>query len=214
MVSVATGERFIARLTRLKAELEKLGEKILSWENVLPEGSPSHAESPYEFKLHAIREAWTWARAEQILWMDSSVVPVAKLARIWDLISAQGYWISRNYDYVNGMFTADSAYPALGVTVEENWKIPHVVAGAWGINLTHKTGKAILAMMTEFARAGVFRGPWQGGSADPRVIGHRHDQTALSVAAWELGLTLTEMPSPYAEDSGDTAGTILVARRG
>jgi hypothetical protein len=185
----------------------------------MPPGSPSHRDVPYAFKAHAIKQALDRG-ADLILWADSSILPIRSLEPLWQRIEAEGYWISRN-GWKNSEWTADSAYPLLGVTREENDQIPHVVATSFGLNLRHETGRRMFERYLELANNGAFRGPWTNGpqSVDGRrgpcgpasTRGHRHDQTALSVIAWREGCVLTDPPSVFAYRGGETEQTILVA---
>ena len=43
------------------------------------------------------------------------------------------------------------------------------------------------------------------------VLGHRHDQTALSVIAWRLGCVLDAPPDTFAYKGGENEKTILIA---
>lgn len=92
---------------------------------------------------------------------------------------------------------------------EQNRQIPHVVATVFGVSTAHPQGAALLAEYFRLAsETRAFCGPWQN-SAAPRergrnnqrtsglcgpswVHGHRHDQTALSVIAWRLGVELDD----------------------
>ena len=57
--------------------------------------------------------------------------------------------------------------------------------------------------------------PWRNTPETPcgdaGVLGHRHDQTALSVIAWQQGLKLTNPPEIFAYKGCETAETILIA---
>ena len=46
----------------------------------------------------------------------------------------------------------------------------------------------------------------------PDVLGHRHDQTALSVIAWRLGVQLTNCPRWFSYAGGETEETCLIAK--
>ncbi len=98
---------------------------------------------------------------------------------------------------------------------EHNREIPHTMGGFFGVSLTHEKGRELFAEYYRLASAtNAFCGPWANdnycieppdisrwtpgerispcGPSDVR--GHRHDQTALSVIAWRLGLKLTDCP--------------------
>lgn len=186
---------------------------MLAWTDSLPDGSPSHADIPYAFKAFALKDAAECGNP-LLLWADASILPVASLGPLFDRIYEQGYWISRN-GWMNSEWTADSAYSDLGVSREDNATTQHVVATTFGLNFYHPTGRAILDEYVRLAKTRAFCGPWRNCPETPcgsaGVLGHRHDQTALSVIAWRLGLELTEPPNIFAYKGGETQETILLA---
>lgn len=112
-----------------------------------------------------------------------------------------------------------------------NRKIPHVVGGFFGLSMKHEIGRAFLAELYRLAsETRAFCGPWSNWNHEynedtnafvgaewkgqhtypcgpPDVRGHRHDQSAMSVIAWRLGMVLTDCPQYLiygkAEDSVD-----------
>lgn len=222
IVNVATGRHYGRGQRRLSAACNR--HAMAMWRDELPAGCPSHAEVPYAFKAFALASAA--ARGHKLLlWCDASILPIAPLEPLFDRIERDGYWISRN-GWSNGEWTADSAYPDLGVSREENWKIQHVIATAWGVSVRHPIGYLVLAEYLRLAKTRAFCGPWRNRNhpdsaklppeqsapcGPPEVRGHRHDQTALSVIAWKLSLSLTDPPNVLAYKGGETDKTILVA---
>lgn len=214
VVNVATGH-YVKGQRRLKKALDGLdGHMVMrSWTDCLPVGSPPHVEVPYAFKAFALQEASNNGNS-LLLWADSSILPISSIGPLFDRIYSDGYWISKN-GWLNSEWTADSAYPDLGVTREENETVPHVVATTFGVNTHHPKGEELLNEYVRLAKTKAFCGPWANVRATPcgdkRVFGHRHDQTALSVIAWRLGLQLTDPPDVFAYKGGETANTILLA---
>ena len=210
VVNVAT-DRFVIGQRRLQSLLN--GCDFIGWADTMPPGCPPHRDIPYAFKAHAIAEAR--ARGyDLVLWADACIVPVPDLTPLWERIERTGYWISNN-GWLNGEWCCDEALPPLGITREESFQQKHVVATAFGLNLRHTIGQQVADEYMRFAKNGAFRGPWNNqlcrASADPRVKGHRHDQTALSVIAHRLGLELTNPPDVFAYRGGETDATLLVA---
>lgn len=203
VICVATG-RYVTGQNRLGDHLVGSGVSFLRYQNTMPPGCPEHSEVPYAFKAYSLRDAIK-ANYTKILWCDACIVP-RNLGPLWDLISKQGYWFSKN-GYQNFEWTAQSAYPALGVTPEENKQIPHVVATAFGIDATHPKGKEFAEEYFRLANNGAFCGPWTGGIG----VQHRHDQTAASVIAHRLGMQLTDPPKWFAYKGGETEDTCLIA---
>lgn len=221
VVNVATGP-YVRGQQRLKASLPR-GCDLVAWTDTMPPGSPSHLDVPYTFKAYAIKAAIERGYST-VLWADACILPVGSLLwKLWDKIESEGVWISRN-GWSNAQWTADSAYADLGVTREENEKIEHVVATAFGLNVTHPTGKAIFKEYLRLAQTLAFCGPWWNRNAPeyadragavtcgpPSTLGHRHDQTALSVIAWRAGVELTSPPQWFAYRGGESEQTALVA---
>lgn len=212
VVNVATGDHYVKGQKRLTQALGS-GATMLAWTNMLPVGSPSHSEVPYAFKAFALQDAA--ARGNSLLlWADASILPVGPLGPLFDRIHDDGYWISRN-GWTNSEWTADSAYADLGISRADNAKIPHVVATAFGINVQHTKGRAILAEYVRLAKTRAFCGPWRNcpetPCGGPGVLGHRHDQSSLSVIAWKLGCVLSEPPEVFAYKGGEIDSTVLLA---
>jgi len=216
VVNVATG-RFVIGQDRLASLLTV---PLVKWSDHLPPASPAHNDVPYAFKAWALYEASK--QYTTLLWADACIVP-RDLTPLFERIERDGYWMSRN-GWVNAEWTADSAYSDLGVTREENSRIPHVVATAFGISLQHFKGAAFLAEYLRLAQTNAFCGPWwnsnrseyhgwaaAGPCGGETVKGHRHDQTAASVIAWKLGFELTNPPDWFAYKGGETENTVLIA---
>lgn len=236
VLTVATGARYVKGQHRLTASMNSMGQFCVKWDNALPPGCPPHRERPYAFKSYAIQ--WAMSRGfTRIMWCDASIVPIRPLAPIWEHAAEHGAWLSNN-GFTNYEWTADSAYPDLfpeyfvpgaepAVAREVNKLIKHVVGGVIAIDLNRPNG---VLFAEEYVRLGTqtkaFCGPWsnimhtdaQGGGGDyfgacgpADVRGHRHDQTALSVIAWRLGIPLTDPPKYFCYRGGESHETILVA---
>ena len=226
VVNVAVGGRFAAGQARMRG-LNWNADNLMFW-NTIPEGSPSHQEMPFAFKAFAMMSAAgrapsratsmmsAWACGGTLLWADSCIVPHQELTPLWEQIERDGYWISNN-GFSNAEWTVPETLPLLGVTAEENEKIPHVVATTFGISIDHIVGRTILNEYLRLAMNGSFSGPvrilpgTRSTRGDNAVSGHRHDQTALSVIAWELGCKTTNPPAYFAYRGGETDQTFLVA---
>lgn len=141
--------------------------------------------------------------------------PIRSLEPIWQRIERDGYWVSSSGNWSNWQWTAESAYPLLGITEEENKSIAHVASGAFGMDLRTEIGRNILSEFYRLAQNGSFHGPWRNYEGEAHssreVEGHRHDQTALSVIAHRLGCVLTKFPDPMAYAGCEDERTILVA---
>ncbi|HTF64552.1 MAG TPA: hypothetical protein VK638_17860 [Edaphobacter sp.] len=216
VVNVATG-RFVIGQNRLDSLLTV---PLVKWTDHLPPTSPAHNDVPYAFKAWALYEASK--QYTTLLWADACIVP-RDLTPLFERIEREGYWMSRN-GWTNAEWTAESAYEDLGITREENARIPHVVATAFGISLKHAKGAGFLGGYLRLAQANAFRGPWWNSNhpehgnnpgavpcGDETVRGHRHDQSCASVIAWKLGFELTEPPNWFSYKGAETVDTVLIA---
>jgi hypothetical protein len=100
-----------------------------------------------------------------------------------------------------------------------------VIATAFGLDLENPQGAAFFGEYLRLAKTRAFCGPWynrrhpdyahyapsprNGEWADLKVLGHRHDQTAASLIARRLGLSLTDPPKWIAYYPHETAETVL-----
>ena len=207
IVNVATGGNYLIGQRRLNQALLNLNERseFIFWSE-LPPGSPSHESIPYGFKITALTEALKLA--DTLLWMDSSIVPLADLTPLWELIEKQGYWFSANYDLMTGPFCSDQAARLVGLTREQLNHVPHVIASAFG--MTRDFAMEFLLHWIGMEFKGVFE---ESGSSDPSFITHRHDQTAASIIAWRLRMNLTQPPMWIAEGGQEGEGTLLSIQR-
>jgi len=226
--NVATG-RYVTGQQRLRAMLGAHA-AFMGWANELPPGSQAHQSYPYQFKAFALKAA-VEAGHDVLLWADASIVPYRSLDPIWDRIESTGAWVNQN-GWLNSEWCADPFYLHAGVTREENATIPHVVATAFGLDLRTEVGRGIYEDYLRLSQTPAIQGPWcnrnhpQHAKAPrmigdrlwcdpcgpPEVIGHRHDQSILSLLAWKYGVTLTTSPTWFAYDSGKVDSTILTAK--
>lgn len=212
VVNVATGDHYVKGQKRLMGAAGS-GATLACWTNEMPPGSPAHSEVPYAFKAFALQDACRRGNS-LLLWADASILPIGSLGPLFERICEDGYWISRN-GWMNSQWTADSAYRDLDITREDNASVQHVVATTFGINTLHSTGRAILNDYLHLAKTKAFCGPWRNCAETPcgesSVLGHRHDQTALSVIAWKMRLKLTDPPEIFAYRGGENSETVLLA---
>jgi hypothetical protein len=143
-------------------------------------GSPTHAESPYEFKLWAIEKAFE--KDDIILWADSSIWLVGDLSKIETIIKEQGFFGEEAGAWV-GRWTNVHTRKYFNLTKEEAKQEPPGLlmfsAGLVGLNKNHSVTMEFFRQWKESAKAGCFRGDW----AD-----HRHDMTSASIIAQRLKL--------------------------
>ncbi len=211
------GTSFSDRLERWRTGFLQYGEGAhVEAFTELPPGSPEHADVPYAFKAYAI-QAMLRQGFTSILWADSSTIAVRSLSPLWEQVESQGYWMADNWWFNCGEWTCDAALPLLGITREEAFSIPQLAASAFALDFRNSLVVAFFSGYMRLARNGAFQGPWTNeqlqASPDFRVLGHRHDQTAMSVMAWRLGMQLTPQPHVFSDNHGDSPTTILRLER-
>lgn len=211
IVSLATGHgAFPAALERLAARLRGMGfaGELLLWRpGEMPPGCPAHMDVPFGFKTFALDEARRRGFGPT-LWLDSACLPVRPLEPLFAAIARDGYLVYRHGRERVGEWASDAALAWFGLDREAALAIPEVMGAAIGLDLGSTTGSAFLDAWHAAALAAVpFRGvaerletradyqavKWNRDgrvSADPRVRGHRHDQTVAGILAHRFGFTL------------------------
>ena len=143
-------------------------------------GSPSHAESPYEFKLFAIEAGWKYD--DICLWVDSSFWRVGDLSKIEELIIRDGYFMSEAGHFV-GRWTNQFTKNYFRVNEEEMKQetggMIMFSAGLLGLNRRSEIAQEFFSQWKEAAKAGCFKGDYSN---------HRHDQSSASIIAQRLGM--------------------------
>ncbi len=162
---------------RLKQSLA--GHNALIFEEYQP-GWPTHQQSPYEFKIHAIRAAL--AIDPIVLWVDSSMYRVGDLSVIESIIKEDGYFMEEAGHYA-GRWTNKFTREYMNVTEQEMIQGPGGItmfsAGLTGLNRDSVTAMKFLDEWEASAKAGCFKGAWSD---------HRHDMTCGSIIASRLGM--------------------------
>lgn len=163
------------RLSRSLKHLPKL--MFTKYEEI---GSPTHAESPYEFKLHAIEKAFELD--DIVLWCDSSMYLVGDLTKVENIIKETGYFMEEAGHYA-GRWTNQDTRNYFNVTEEEMKQEPGGMimfsAGFLGLNKNSPVAMTFFEEWKAAAKAGCFRGDWES---------HRHDMSAGSIIACRLGM--------------------------
>jgi hypothetical protein len=140
-------------------------------------GGPTHEQSPYEFKIHAIEKAFL--HDDIVLWCDSSLWLVGNINSITDLIKQDGYFMEEAGHYV-GSWTNEFTKDYFKMTDEESAVPGGIImftAGCLGLNRQSHVAMEFFRQWKEAALAGCFRGHWHD---------HRHDMTCASIIAQRL----------------------------
>jgi hypothetical protein len=145
-----------------------------------PPGWPTHQESPYEFKIHAIKQAMQIDPI--VLWVDSSMYRVGDLSVIEAIIKRDGYFMEEAGHYA-GRWTNQHTRDYFNVCNLEMYQglggITMFSAGLLGIDANNPLAISFLQQWHDSAKSGCFKGDWSD---------HRHDMTAGSIIAQRLGM--------------------------
>ena len=180
IVNVGVGGWYAKGTARLRRSLIEHGYPgaILTWEDSLPPGSPSHQDNPYAMKVYAIEHALEQGY-RQVLWLDSSVWCIRHPKFHMQEIDLKGYYLFHS-GFNCGQWTNQACLDHFDVTREQADSIPMLASGVLGVNFDTEIGREFFARWKNAMLAGVFRGSWSD---------HRHDQSAASLIAHQLGMT-------------------------
>ena len=167
-------------------------------------GCASHKKNPYAFKPYMIREAYLRGY-DIVIWVDCSIHLMRPYQQVLDNILKNKYLLMLN-GWTSGEWCADSALEPLGITREESFTYPHIMACVMGFDLRDRTCREFIQEYYDRAADGkTFPGAWKNDkqqvSKHPKVLGHRHDQTAASIIAWRLGMRNFQEYLLYYQDS-------------
>jgi UDP-N-acetylglucosamine:LPS N-acetylglucosamine transferase len=195
-------------ISRLQASLVEIGceADFILWDSEYPAGSPTHRDSPCGFKPFCFSEVAAQGY-DIVLWLDATITAIKPIEYLFQCIERDGYLIFTE-DHSVGAYCKDEALGPLGITREESFRMPSCWACALGLNLKDPRARAFLTEWQALATDGItFPGPrWSGvrgfpatASKDPRVKGHRYDQTAASVLALRLGMNKWHSKKAFAQ---------------
>ncbi len=139
-----------------------------------PDGCPPHRERQYAFKIYAMEEAIK-VGFRYVLWIDSSLAPLAPITPLWRRIAQAGWYAAPQYNGITcgngwrhwastvqatlGEWCSDSALKTFGITREMALSIPLALTGLVGLDMGNPVGERIWEKHREFYKLGVFNGP-------------------------------------------------------
>lgn len=172
-VNFATGN-YLKGQQRLANSLN--GYKKLMLDNYTAIGSPTHLESPYQFKVHAIEAAAKFDHV--VLWCDASLWRVGDLSKIENIILQKGYFMEEAGHYCRDWCNDYSKKVMNFDSYGDEKDYIMFSAGLLGINFNHPDASIWFEMWKDAAENGCFRGDWSN---------HRHDMVIGSILAQRLG---------------------------
>lgn len=137
-------------------------------------GAEPHADNNYAFKPRAMIKAYE-AGYRQILWLDASMRAIKSLDPIFEIIERDGYFF-QDSGWPNSRWTTPEAKAYFGTDEGDM-----LSSGVLGLDLDSEIGYAFFDKWTQAMRDGMFNGSWDV---------YRHDQSAASLIAFNMGLKL------------------------
>lgn len=218
-INVCVEGRYPNLADRLAMSLETFGYKdaTLRWKDEYPPGSPPHRDENYAFKKYALHDA---ARGgyNLLVWLDAPMVAVRDPALLLEQVERDGYAFFGAPQWNCGEWSTDACLAYFGVGRVEAFSVPMFPSSAFGLSLAHPIGREVYQRFIAVPYTAL-NGSWYRNdreappSPNPRVLGHRHDQSALSLIAYQLGLAVPWSPTPFAHANRADATTIFVHDR-
>ena len=135
---------------------------------------------------------------QALLWLDASVVVNGSLEPVFYHIEQHGYLLLDG-GWNNAQWSNDRSLAAFGYDRDEAEKQPQAMAGVFGISTYHPWRRLLLKEWHRQKKlfAGAHANDRQSESRDPRCLGHRHDQTVLSLIAARNGCEIIHPPQEW-----------------
>lgn len=172
IVNFSTGS-YLKGQQRLSKSLN--GHKQLMLSDYVSIGSPTHSESPYEFKVHAIEKALCFDKV--VLWCDASLWRVGDISKIEKVINEKGYFMEEAGHWVRDWCKPETK-SYFELTQDEEAKFFMFSAGLLGIDFNNLNASLWFSEWKKSAIDGHFKGDYKN---------HRHDMTCGSIIAQRMG---------------------------
>lgn len=203
VINFASGSWYPMGQIRLRESLQEVGftGDVITWraETEISPDTPLHRDCPYGFKPYALK--WAVDQGyELVLWVDASVWAIRNVQPMFDHIEKRGWLLF--YNCIAGNWTSDACLAQFGVTRDQAMQVNMLMGICMGWDMRQPKCQNFLERWLAKSRDGVsFPGSWTNTrhevSADPRVYGHRHDQSVASILAHQLDMNLVVPHQTY-----------------
>lgn len=166
---------------------------LMAWKDCLPNGSRPHSESPYGFKVHAIKAAYEKGYTS-ILWLDSPAWAVKEdISPIFDKIEKEGYYAMSHIDPLEN-YVGSRALEFFKMDRRQliGYNLPS--GSCYGFDIKG-IGYRIFARQEFFEMNHLFKSQVSG------EIVHRHDEAVLALNLLELNLPVFTFDPLFQSDS-------------
>jgi len=231
--TVGIGGWYPRGVARMIQEFERVspGFTIQAHVNTLPWGAPARViedgydYTPYCAKPFALAEAMR-SGADIAILLDAAFYPIGLIHPLVDHVAQNGYYLCDNGNKV-GEWCSDRAMCRMNEDRDNLMQMTEVSSYSVALNFADGRCHELLHRWCGYASDRLtFAGPHSGlhqsdtrnrgfVSMDQRVRGHRHDQTALSVIAYRMGMAnLSQRPEFTAYKGSETEATVLINHGG
>lgn len=227
--TVALGGWYPKGAARLIQEFDRVspGFEVQAHVNTPPFGAPAAViEDGYDYTAYCAKPfalaAAMMAGADIAILLDAAFYPIRPIHPLVDHIARNGYYLCKN-GYRVGEWCSDRAMTRMGETRDRLMEMEEVSSYCVGLNFADGRCVELLHRWCGFAsdrltfpgcHTARFSGEGRNKgfvSNDPRVRGHRHDQTALSILAHKMDMhNLSERPLFTSYAGYETEETVLV----
>lgn len=175
--------------------MKHYGIDVVLWTDVLPRGSREHSESPYGFKVHAIKAAYEMGYTS-ILWLDSPAYAVKEdISPIFDKIEKEGYYAMSHIDPLE-RFVGDAALQFYNIKRLDLIGLNLPSGSCYGFDMKG-IGHRIVANLELTEINGLFK---DEVSEDGMIV-HRHDEAILALYLKLLGKPVFTFDPLFQSDS-------------
>jgi hypothetical protein len=163
---------------------------VFTFHDVMEIGSPTHRQSPYSFKVHAIETVR--AQGYQIIFWCDSVCRLRKpIDTLLPLLRERGVYLQAD-GWRSGVWANDRSLEYFGLTRDEAMQIESIYACILAFDFRTPIAQEFFRRWKKASEDGIFRGHWTNDakteSQDERCRGHRHDQTCADLISYQMGI--------------------------
>ena len=211
LVNVAVRQRkYFEMQKRLIKSVESFGASLHMWTDY-PAGAKSHVESPYGFKVHAIRAVINLG-IQVIVWVDSAVWVIRDPSPFFKLVEQEGIVFLAGPSPSFARFVNDSTLREFGYERDAVKNLSLTVGAVFGFNFANKKALEFFKEFEKYEREGWFfdKDPWS-----PKFE-HRMDEALARMLLLRYGVEPLSYSEYYrGEAQGDGPNVMFVdSKRG
>lgn len=193
-ISAGIGAWYNLGVERFKGSLHGAPADVQIWKDEWPPGRFPR-DCVYTIKAAAFEYAIAQGY-RTIIWGDASITARKGVEPFLEVVRTKGYWLGTS-GHNAAQTCSDACLAYFGITRDDAAKISDCATGLFGMCLDNPQSARFVELFIKAGRDGVFHGSRKHAnqSKDPRFLFHRQDQSAATIIASKVGITL----SPFAE---------------